>query len=242
MLHQGATTIQDAFELFLLDIQARGLAASSLIFYKVKVAPFLCWCEGQQLEQLPALTSVHIRKFLVHLQQQTYSNRYCFNIAKAVQTFLNYCVKDELLAKSPFDKVKPPKLEKRIPPAFSLIEIKQIFKACSNARDQAICCFLLDSGLRASELLTLNGEDVDLQTGVVTVRHCKGGKDRIAHIGAKMRKLMRRYYMDRGSPKAKEAIFISLTSGERLTFFGLAQLMERLGKASRVPICTCHTF
>ena len=52
MLHQGATTIQDAFDLFLLDIQARGLAASTLIFYKVKVAPFLRWCEDQQLEQL----------------------------------------------------------------------------------------------------------------------------------------------------------------------------------------------
>ncbi len=44
MLHQGTTTIQDAFELFLFDMQARGLAVSTLHFYKVKVAPFLRWC------------------------------------------------------------------------------------------------------------------------------------------------------------------------------------------------------
>ena len=242
MLQKRTITIQDAFDLFLLDMQARGLAESTLHFYKVKFAVFLRWCEEQELEQLHACTSAHLRDFLLYIQQQSYTSRYRFNIAKAVQTFLNYCVRDELIAQSPFGRLKLPKLEKRILPALSPTEIKQIFKACSNVRDQAICCFLLDSGLRASELLALNGQDINLQTGLVTVRNGKGSKDRIAHVGTKTRKLMRRYYVDRGIPDASEPVFLSLTSGERLTLFGLAQLMERLRISANVPTCNCHTF
>ena len=79
-------------------------------------------------------------------------------------------------------------------------------------------------------------------SGTVTVNLGKGGKDRITYIGVKTLKLLTRYHFQRGKPAGKEAIFVSQTSGDRLTVYGLAQVMERLRDATKVEICTCHTF
>lgn len=242
MSKQRALTISDAFDLFLLDAQARGLASSTINTYKIKVRPFLDWCEAEGIEPLCAVTPIHLRRFLVYLQRQPFSSRYRYNIAKATKTFFNYCVSDELIEVSPFAKVKTPRLEKKILPALTPDELKAVLKACSSIRDQTICTFLLDSGVRASELVALNGEDIELRTGAVTVKQGKGHKDRVTYVGAKTRKLLRRYYMERGIPHTKEPVFVSATSGQRLTLFGLAQLMERLRVRSGVSNCTCHTF
>src|SRR5690606_14833836 len=103
-----------AADLYYLDNRARGLTEATVSSYKAKMAIFVRWCEEKQIDKLEALTSVDLRRFLVTLQDLELSNRYQVNLAKTVKTFLNYCVRDEFLAQSPFDKVKIPKLDKRI--------------------------------------------------------------------------------------------------------------------------------
>ncbi len=60
-------------------------------------------------------------------------------------------------------------------------------------RDRAIMLILLDTGMRASELVHLNIEDVDQVTGVVQIREGKGGKPRRQFLGARARKALRTY-------------------------------------------------
>jgi integrase/recombinase XerD len=242
MSDQRAPTISDALDLFLLDARARSLAKNTITTYRFKLSPFVDWCESKELTVLGEVTSVHLRQFIIALQQKDISSRTRYNIAKTVKTFFNFCVTETLIDKSPFDRVKLPRLEKKIHPALAQEEIKQILKACRNQRDRAICYVLLDSGLRASELLALNGEDIDMQTGVVTVKLGKGGKDRVTLIGASTRKILKRYYIERGTPDPDEAVFLSFSTGERLTLFGIAQMMERLRRSSGVSECRCHTF
>jgi integrase/recombinase XerD len=242
MLHQKAITISDAFDLFLLDAQARNLADKSLRAYRVTVGPFLRWCDEQGLVRLADMTSADLRKYLIYLQQRDISNRTRYNTAKAVKTFLNYCVTDELIQVSPFNRVQLPRLEKRILPALTIEEIKAVLKACRNLRDLAICYVLLDSGLRAGELIALNGDDIDLKTGVVTVKLGKGRKDRVTLIGLKTRKMVRRYYAERGVPGEDEPVFVSFRTGKQLTLEGIAQVMERLRETSGVANCKCHAF
>jgi integrase len=75
------------------------------------------------------------------------------------KAFLNYCVRDELIEVSPMKKVKMPKVEKKVLSAIDPADIQKILKACKYERDKAICLFLLDSGVRARELLALNVGD-----------------------------------------------------------------------------------
>jgi integrase/recombinase XerD len=55
-----------------------------------------------------------------------------------------------------------PQLPKTVPPALSVEDARALLDACETERDKAIVLFLLDTGLRAAELIALDGADVDL--------------------------------------------------------------------------------
>lgn len=232
----------DALDMFLLDCEARRLTPSTRKFYRTKLSVFIGWCTENGVEYLGDLTSNDIRRFLVNIQRRGLTSQYQHNLARAIRAFLNYCIRDELIDKSPFDKVQMPKLERHVPKALAPSEISTILRHCHLERDKAICLFLLDSGVRASELIALNVSDIDLKTGVVIVKLGKGQKERTTYVGAVTRKQLKRYFSERGPLKAHAPAFVADKSGERLSLSGLVQLMDRLRTRSKVTACTCHTF
>jgi integrase/recombinase XerD len=133
-----------------------------------------------------------------------------------------------------------PRLEKKLLEALSPTDIHAILRSCISERDKALCLFLLDSGVRASELVALNVGDIDLKTGVVLVRLGKGQKARNTYIGARTRKQVKRYWAERRDTRAHTPAFASEFKGARLRVDGLVQLMERLRERSGVRICTAH--
>lgn len=241
-MHLGTHQFHDALELFLLDCEARRLTPATRQFYSVKLSLFFRWCDEQGLRALHELTAHHIRRYLVHLARRNLSSQYQNNLARAIRAFLNYCVRDELLQSSPFAKVQMPRVEKKILAALAPNEIRAVLRSCVTERDKALCLFLLDSGVRASELIALNAGDIDLKTGLITVRMGKGQKARNTYIGANTRKQVKRYWSQRGEVRADAPAFASEVRGTRLRLDGLVQVMERLRKRSGVATCTAHTF
>lgn len=240
---QQRILLSDAVELFFLDAKSRRFTKDTQRFYKERLSLFVTWCKGNSVEFLQDLTHIHIRQYLVSLQERGLSSAYQHNNARAIRAFLNYCVRDELIDKSPFAKVAMPKLAKKILPALTADEVRRTLDACQNERDEALILFLLDSGVRAQEAIVLNVADVDLSTGSVTVHQGKGQKDRITYIGAKTRKQLKRYLIERGNPALTEALFVAERGEhERLSYFGVSQLMKRLRKASGVTNLNAHTL
>ena len=127
-------------------------------------------------------------------------------------------------------------------PALSNAEVHKLLSVCTSLRDETLILTLLDTGCRASELVNLDGRDVDLNSREVHVRGGKGGKDRNVFLGGHTSTGLAAYYRERGRPKKDEPIWISQTRGERLTPSGLHQLLKRLGAQARVPHCAPHTF
>lgn len=71
-----------------------------------------------------------------------------------------------------------PDVDDDILPAFSADDIRALWAAAKTLMEKAVMLFLLDTGVRAFELLALNGGDVDLASGEVLVRKGKGKKGR----------------------------------------------------------------
>lgn len=153
---------------------------------------------------------------------------------------LSFSVREKLLTESPMAAVIMPKVDKRILPSFATTDISRLLKACTLERDEAIVLLLLDSGMRAAELVNLDGDDIDLKTGNITIRKGKGGKDRVVYLGAKARKQISRYYLERDTPGEHEPVFLgeSAKSLGRLTQSGLNQMLQRLGKRAEVEHCS----
>jgi integrase/recombinase XerD len=109
----------------------------------------------------------------------------------------------------------------------------------TDERDRAILLFLLDTGVRAGELLALDKQDTDILTGDVLIRKSKSRKPRTVFIGRQARRALRSYLKLRDD--MARAVFVT-DEGERLRMAGLRQVMVRRSKRAGVPVPSLHSF
>ena len=118
-------------------------------------------------------------------------------------------------------------------------------KSSHPKRDYAICIFLLDSGLRVSEMCSLTMADLDMPARSATVEG-KGGKKRSISFGAQTTKALWSYLREYERHE-HQAIFLSdrgLETGEALTSNGVLQMLHRLADRAELKNVRCspHTF
>ncbi len=229
---------------FIMDRKAQSFSSGTLYFYKYKLDKFLHYCQMRGVTQTIAITSNLIRDFLIWLGEQGHNEGGRFAFYRAVKTFLKwYQVENDLDDwKNPIDKVKfripkDPPLE----PA-DANAIKAILKTCKSnftgKRDKAIILMLMDTGLRASELLALDIVNLNPITGTVQVLHGKGGKFRTVYLGKKTRIALRRYL---NCLDENPAVFIGINK-ERLGYSGLRMMLQRRANKANVEYQSPHSF
>jgi site-specific recombinase XerD len=205
------------------------------------------WLEERGVVDPVGIKPDHIRAFLLEKEQAGRAPLTVHHHAACIKAWCNFLVSEDLLAASPMRKVKMPKVDQTILPAFSPDDVRKLLGATKDRRDTAIVLCLLDTGCRASEFMALDVADVDLKTGVVRIRLGKGRKDRIAFLGVKARLALTKYLMERGPAGVSEPLWLLKSSGRertetRLTKNGLRFLLDRLSQRAAVEHCHPHTF
>jgi len=229
-----------AVNAFLLDCEARNLTAGTLRFYAQRLTTLLTFLEKQNVTEPERITPALLRAFIASFAG--HSPYYQHQHARAAKTFCGFLVREGILTTSPMTAVRMPKLPKDVLDPFGAEDVARLLEACQCDRDRAIILTLLDSGVRASELLALDVGDFDAMTGALRVRLGKGRKQRMTFVGTQTRKDIVRYLTDRGKAGPTEPLFVTLTGGTRLRFFGLQSLLHRLGRAADVKPVGAHRF
>ncbi len=161
-----------------------------------------------------------------------------------LQTFCKWLVQEEILASSPLEKVERPRVREEVKQPLSDEQVQALLRATRGStnrhRDEAILLLLLDSGIRASELIGLKVRDMDVRNGTFEVVG-KGRKRRTCYFGKAAAKSLMAYL--RRAKLAPNAPLFPSTSGSGggrlLTRSGLRQLVERLANAAGVQ-ATVH--
>ena len=185
----ATTPLGQAVNAFLLDCEARNLTAGTLRFYWQRLAHFLAFLDGNGITDPANITPATLRTFIASFSD--HSPYYQHQHARAVKTFCGWMVREELLTVSPM----PRRANADGCPKMYLTPSGRVtWRACwtraQNDRDRAIVLTLLDSGVRASELLALDVGDLDTLTGALRVRLGKGRKQRVAFVGTRTRKAL----------------------------------------------------
>jgi integrase/recombinase XerD len=231
----------EGFELFRLDLKARRCTQSTQTFYGWYLPLFIRWCKSQQVEYLHEVTQTLVKRYLVDLQERDFADYTQLAAARAVRAWLKFCAREELIAQAPV--VTMPAVDEDIMPALSTADIRALWPATKTPLERAVMLLLLDTGIRAFELVALDYGDIDFATGEVQVRRGKGKKGRIVYIGAKTLKHLRRYLMRRGQSGPDDPLFLARdNSKKRLGISGLTKMIRALGKRAGISPCTCHMF
>lgn len=156
------------------------------------------------------------------MMNQGYSNSHINNTMKAVEYYFDYLGRGDELATSERRNLPRKRTE---PNPLTADEVREILGAAKTYRDTAIFRVLVSSGIRKSELTTLDIDDVDLERRRLTIREGKGNKDRTAIISSECADAISAYLLRREDVET-DALFLS-RYGNRLTPNGVYQLAKR---------------
>ena len=146
--------------------------------------------------------------------------------------------------RNPIYKVKAPKLNEEPLEPVELSDVRAMLDTCDSSflgkRNRAILFVLLDTGLRARELLSIKLSDINLVTGDILLRKGKGGKPRNVLIGKETKKALRAYLRERKDNLYN--LWVTHNQKKRITYGGLRALLERHAKLARVDTPSAHDF
>lgn len=172
---------------FMLNQRKCRNSPRTLEYYEFCHRNFETWLKDQEITDVLNVTANHLRRFTLDLEERMKPNS-VHAIMRGVRALFRFLEAEELIARNPMLKLKMPKLDKTIMPAFTPEEIHRLEKATEGKdptaiRDLALILFPLNSGLRLSECASLKVGDVNLETGIMNVMG-KGRKERVSKLGA----------------------------------------------------------
>jgi integrase/recombinase XerC len=141
---------------------------------------------------------VTIREFLAYLYAQNYTKSTTARKLATLRSFYKFLIRRTLVSVNPLSTIRTPKQDKRLPKCLDLEQVQKLLEAPGEGdllccRDRAMLEVLYSSGIRVSELVELEMQDLDLVEGVLRVRG-KGRKDRLTPIGSQAIKALQKYF------------------------------------------------
>jgi len=193
-----------------------------------------------------------IRAYLAYLNEKQYSKATVARKLATLRSFFKFLVKRNYVASSPVISIRTPKQDKKLPRFLEYEEVKRLLNTPPTntwlgARDRAILETLYSTGIRVSELVALNMDDIDFLGEVVHVRG-KGKKERIAPIGSSALQVIQ-HYMEYRNKRAQsngnfdsKVLFVN-KHGRRLSTRSVRRKMDKyLKMAGLDPAISPHTL
>jgi integrase/recombinase XerD len=174
--------------------------------------------------------------------------------AACLRSFYRHLRREEVIAHDPTADLRAPRKGQKLPQVLTRGEVATLLgsprgTAPAALRDRALLELMYACGLRASEAIDLQVQDVDLDTGVLRARG-KGAKERLVPVGREAIAAVRAY-LDRGRPKfvgngQERHLFVN-QRGDGLTRQGLYKIVQRHARAAGLdgkmsPHTLRHTF
>lgn len=230
---------------FLTDRKAQNMAAGTIEFYKKKLMTFARFCSLREIKNISELTPDLLRTFMLELGE-THNPGGQHQHYRSVKAFLYWYERETEPEnwKNPIRKVRAPRVGVEPLQPVNLEDVRLLMDTCDKntlvgMRDQALLYVLLDTGARASEVCSMDKTDFDLVSGELIIRQGKGRKSRTVFLGQKSRRALRVYLRSRQDDHA--ALWLS-KFGERLTYWGLDEMLKRRSKLAGIDKPELHAF
>ena len=223
--------------------------------YRHEIRQFLDFLKEQGIDSWDGVDRYVLRRYLAWLQAEGYVKASIARRISEMRSFCRYLVREGILDTNPIRTISSPKIPKRLPDYLAPHQVEALLAAPDatvpqGQRDRAIMEVLYASGLRVSEVVSLNLSNLDLRHGELRVWG-KGGKERLALLGQPACRALTRYIQDGRSKLIKEnratnALFLNRL-GSRLSTRSVSNVLDKYAKLAGLerrvtPHVMRHTF
>jgi integrase/recombinase XerD len=233
----------------------RQLSGNTIVSYKRDLEEYMAYMEQAGYESIDDVDRPAILGHLQQLKEGGKSARTVSRHISSIRSFHQFLLREKVTTQDPTVHLELPKLEQKLPRVLSMDEVDRLIDApdrskSQGVRDTALLEILYGTGMRVSELIGLNMDDIHLSMGFVRV-FGKGGKERIIPLGGKSITACK-HYIEEARPvfikkqKGAEALFVNMR-GTRLTRQGCWKLLNGHAQKAGIqkeltPHILRHTF
>lgn len=237
---------------FLAELEAdKGFSDNTISAYRNDLGQFATFVGSTLgLTSWPELSESHLTSYQLHLRDRGYANSTVARKTAAIRSFCGYLVRIGVLRADPSSALPSPRVAKSIPKAMSREEIRSLLaqpertNGAESLRDRAMLELLYASGLRVTELVSLNVDDVDVER--MSIR-CQGrqGRDRSIDLQPGVAEILQSY-VESARPAIRRsdqepALFLN-HRGQRLTRQGFWLILKGYAQEAGIEDITPHTL
>ena len=222
----------------------RGLSQNTEQAYRRDIIFFIEFLEKNSIDNFEKVTRFVINSYIREMRTSGYVPTTIKRKISSLRGWFNWMVANELVDHDPTLSIESPKLDKRLPKVLSINEMNNIFAYEHSFTNKAILELLYCAGLRVSELVSLDTNNINLESGFL---RCfgKGSKERVVPIGQEAIKNISKYLKERElilkrNKITSNALFLN-QNAQRINRQHVYKTISNLGKILNKHI-TPHTM
>ena len=247
--------MQEVFDRYINYLEAeRNASPYTVRNYTADLVDFFDFLRAKSISSLKEVDRLTLRDYLAHLMKQGFVKASIARKLSAIRSFYRYLLQVGLVSTSPVATTSSPKLDKRLPSFLTQDDVRRLLEAPDlstpqGQRDRTLLELLYASGLRVSELVRLDLEQINLDTREIRVWG-KGAKERAVLMGKPAAEAVANYIHE-GRPKLlgekRSTALLVNRYGGRLNERRVQRILEKYagvaGIGKRVhPHMLRHTF
>lgn len=231
----------------------RGLTENTLVSYRADISAYLDFLRKRKVASLDQADKDTVMAYLYTLQMKGRSSATVSRHLAALRSFFRFLVREGTLAKDPTADLESPKQHQKLPRVLNAEEVDLLLgqpmsgEPCG-VRDKAMLELLYATGIRVTELISLDLEHIHIDNGFIRC-YGKGKKERMVPLGDVAARCLQEY-LDRGRPKLmrdKNQAFFVNQHGRRLTRQGFWKILRKYAKSAGItkevsPHTIRHSF
>jgi integrase/recombinase XerD len=243
-------TMERAINDFIATLSAqRNASANTICAYGTDLRQLLDFLIRRGVTDWRDMTSEDVSGFVAHLGERRYASTSVARKIAALKSFTHYLMRKHVLEDDPTLTLTPPKVKKDHPRVLSPDQTQRFFQHVgtetpAGQRDFAMLHCLASTGMRVTELVTTNVDDLDLARGHIRCKG-RGGRLRTLPLSLAAQHALAVYLGDGRHDLAhsseENALFVN-HHGQRLTRQGFWLIMKQYARAAGINQVTPHTL
>jgi integrase/recombinase XerC len=244
--------MQTEFDQFIENLRSvRRLSPKTQESYSRDLSHLIAWAKTQSILSWSDLSAPYIRIYVGHLKTEGLSGRSIQRALSALRSFYAYLISTGVAQDNPALDIPAPKSPKKLPKSLNIDEITHMLSGdygdWHNIRDKAMFELFYSSGLRLSELVSINLDDLDMSQAMLRVTG-KGSKQRDIPVGAQALDAIKEWEAFRQDvPLLDESALFVSQNGRRISARNVQARLKRWasmkGLSGQVsPHTLRHTF
>jgi len=229
------------------------LSSNTLQSYKRDIDQYISFLKDMNLSSIENSSKTTVIAYLLNLQKKGRATSTISRNLASIRSFYQYLSRVKLVEGDPTINLESPKAEKKLPQILSTKEVELLLEQpkCNDLkgfRDKAMLEVIYATGIRVSELISLDLEDINCEVGFI--RCNKGNRERIVPIGSMAIKALKEY-LDKArhlliADMKEKSLFVNV-NGKRLTrqgFWKIIKHYKNMAKISKeiTPHTLRHSF